>query len=88
MKSLPLGKYYPFRLYFLNENKTCIIKIAKEVAKIHAQSNSEAGILCLAHSAFTQVVMLPGQLREESEWVWHRNGQKRSVGVTENGAVG
>lgn len=86
MKSLPLGKYYPFRLYFLNENKTCITKIAKEVAKIHTQSNSETGILHLAH--FTQVVMLLGQLREESEGVWRRNAQEGSVGVTKNGALG
>lgn len=63
MKSLPLGKYYPFRLYFLNENKTCITKIAKETAKIHTQSNTEAGILCLAPSAFTQVMRLLGQVR-------------------------
>lgn len=42
MKSLPLGKCYPFRLYFLNENKACITKITKEMAKIHPQSNTEA----------------------------------------------
>lgn len=67
MKSLPLGKYYPFRLYFLNENKTCITKIAKEVAKIHTQSNTEAEVLCLVHSAFTRVMRLLGWFGAESE---------------------
>lgn len=56
MKSLPPGKRYPFRLYFLNANKTHVTKITKEVAKIHTQSSTEAEILCLARSAFTQVV--------------------------------